>query len=172
MARGDVKAGRSPLIGNAGEYYVMAELLARGWVAGLTPRGAGGHDIIAKKGERMVEIRVKTKTADARIFRWNKRNGRVLPTVGPPDRDFCVLVDIEPAVSERDAFRPLFYVAPAADVEQKLESGFATWVSTPGKNGRVRSAESPMVFIDTTTDASWLRGCCGNWAALDGPSGT
>ncbi len=169
MAKGDIKAGRSPLIGNAGEYYVMAELLMRGWVAGMTPRGAHAHDIIATKGERVIEVRVKTKTADAQIFRWNKKGEHCLPRVGDPERDFCVLVDIL-AGTEGRAFSPRFYVASSAEVAAKLNTNFLAWVSTPGKNGRQRSPDSTMVAIDTRTDAPWLMTRLNRWDLLEGSS--
>ena len=74
MAKGDIKAGKSTIIGAAGEYFVMAELLRRGWVAGLTPRGAPDFDIVATKDGWTIYVRVKTKTADAKLFRWNLRS--------------------------------------------------------------------------------------------------
>jgi len=59
--KGRIKAGEGPLIGNAGEYYVVAELLKRGIVAALAPRNAPSFDILTTRGNRTVKIRVKTK---------------------------------------------------------------------------------------------------------------
>ena len=67
---GKVKSGLGTLIGNAGEYYVMAELLKRGVVAGLMPRNAPSFDILATRGNRTVRIRVKTKSAQYDNWRW------------------------------------------------------------------------------------------------------
>jgi len=50
------------LIGNAGEFYVMAELLKRGCIAGLTPRNARAFDILASKKDKNLSIMVKTKS--------------------------------------------------------------------------------------------------------------
>ncbi len=47
---GRIKAGEGTLIGNAGEYYVVAELLKRGVLAALAPRNAPAFDILAVKG--------------------------------------------------------------------------------------------------------------------------
>jgi hypothetical protein len=47
-AKGRVKAGEGTLIGNAGEHYVVAELLRRGIVAALAPRNAPAmRDVVA-----------------------------------------------------------------------------------------------------------------------------
>ena len=61
---GRIKSGEGTLIGNAGEYYVVAELLKRGVIAALAPRNDPAFDIIATKGSRTVRIRVKTKSAE------------------------------------------------------------------------------------------------------------
>src|SRR4051812_1558600 len=75
MAKGDIKAGKGALIGGAGEYLVVGELLKRGWLAALTPRGMKHFDVFATKGDKTIYLRVKTKSADADIFRWNRRKG-------------------------------------------------------------------------------------------------
>ena len=67
---GRIKAGEGVLIGNAGEYYVIAELLKRGVVAALTPRNTPAFDVLATKGNRTVRIRVKTKSAQYSIWQW------------------------------------------------------------------------------------------------------
>jgi hypothetical protein len=40
MTKGKIKAGEGTLIGNAGEYYVVAELLKRSVIAALALRNA------------------------------------------------------------------------------------------------------------------------------------
>ena len=51
---GRIKSGEGTLIGNAGEFYVAAELLKRGVIAALAPRNAPTFDILATKGKKMV----------------------------------------------------------------------------------------------------------------------
>ena len=97
MAKGDIKAGRGMLIGAAGEYFVMGELLRRGWLAGMTPRGATDFDIIASRGDRVVSVRVKSKTADATIFRWNRKVEGCVFRSPIAANDFSVLVDLRTA---------------------------------------------------------------------------
>src|SRR5260370_14448010 len=105
MAKGDIKAGKSSIIGAAGEYFVRAELLERGWLAGLTPRGARDFDIVATKGDTTIHVRVKTKTAASKIFRWNRLTDGKVFRAPIRESDFCVLVDIG-----GDA--PEYYVTP------------------------------------------------------------
>jgi hypothetical protein len=53
----------STLLGAAGEYHVMAELLRRGYIAALAPQGVPNADILVTdvKGGRLCSIQVKTR---------------------------------------------------------------------------------------------------------------
>ena len=42
---GKIKSGEGTLIGNAGEYYVVAKLLRQGKIAALAPRNTPAFDI-------------------------------------------------------------------------------------------------------------------------------
>ncbi len=156
MARGDIKAGKSAIIGSAGEYFVMAELLRQGWLAGLTPRGARDFDIVATKDGETIHVRVKTKTADSKLFRWNLReDGRVFRTpIG--ENDFCVLVDIgRPA--------PEYYVIRTPLVEAQLQEIRRKWLA--GK--ATRSAKNRVIAFELgrDDDDSFLSKFK-NWAVL------
>jgi len=75
--KGRIKAGEGALIGNSGEYYVMAELLKRGVMAALAPRNAPSFDILAARQNQTVKIRVKTKSHDYRVWQWSaKKDGQ------------------------------------------------------------------------------------------------
>jgi len=121
------EAGHGILTGNAGEYYVVAELLRRGVVAALTPRNSRSFDVLATKGVRTVRIRVKTKTADAWI--WNaKEDGTIFPDLDQ-DADFAILVDLEPAA-------PAYHVIPTRVLDSWLRADHEGWLARPGKSGR------------------------------------
>ena len=139
-----------PLVGNAGEYFVMAELLRRGVIVGLTPRNAPRFDILATCGERAVRIRVKTRNAlgsnswQYRVSVPSELKNREIPLeqckeigkqLSPFKQidadDFTVLV----ALGEL-AERPDFFVVPTCRIEQWLQEGFAEWIETPGKKGK------------------------------------
>ena len=58
--------GKTPtsLVGAAGEHYVMAQLLLRGCLAALTPRGVPEADILVARadGSVLAEVQVKART--------------------------------------------------------------------------------------------------------------
>jgi hypothetical protein len=65
--------------GNAGEFFVLAELTRRGWTGALTARNNRSYDILAKRGDSFTAIRVKTKTSMFTLFQWNaKPKGSIL----------------------------------------------------------------------------------------------
>lgn len=66
---------RNLLVGNAGEYFVMAELLRCGWIAGLTPRNTPDIDILAINNGQEVRIRCKTKSKQYAGWQFNAKGG-------------------------------------------------------------------------------------------------
>lgn len=64
---GRIKKGEGTLIGNAGEYFVVAELLKRGVIAALAPRNTPGFDLLAARKDSTVKVRVKTKTGEYEV---------------------------------------------------------------------------------------------------------
>src|SRR5258708_28629289 len=84
----------SAFAGNAGEFFVLAELTRRGWTAALTARNNRAYDILAKRGDAFAGIRVKTKTSISTVFQWNaKADGQIFLELSQQN-DFCILVDI------------------------------------------------------------------------------
>jgi hypothetical protein len=91
---GRIKSGEGTLIGNAGEFYVAAELLKRGVIAALAPRNAPAFDILAAKGKKTVRVRVKTKSAEYTDWQWMvKKDGHIFRDLGKTD-DFTILVNL------------------------------------------------------------------------------
>ena len=98
----------SSFFGNAGEFFVLAELTRRGWTAALTARNHRAYDILAKREDDFAAIRVKTKTSAFTLFQWNaKPNGDIFLEMTQQD-DFCVLVDIP----EEEHASPSYFVVP------------------------------------------------------------
>lgn len=152
MAKGDIKAGKSAIVGAAGEYFVMGELLRRGWLAGLTPRGSRDFDIIATKDGETIHVRVKTKTADSKLFRWNLREGDDSVFRAPiGENDFCVPVDIGGAAP----------AIPTPKVEDQLQKIRREWLA--GK--ATRNPNNRVIAFEIDRDKEFLSGFK-NWAAL------
>ena len=65
-------------LGNAGEFYVLAQLAQRGYIAGKTDDGQTLIDVIATDEETLktVNIQVKTTGANSKIPQWvmSKKN--------------------------------------------------------------------------------------------------
>jgi len=129
--KGRIKAGEGALIGNAGEYYVMAELLKQGIIAALAPRNAPSFDILATSNNRNIKIRVKTKSQEYPIWQYSvKKDGSIFHHFSK-DGDFTVLVDL--AIETKDL---KFYIVPTCKIDKWLKKDFKEWIETPGKNNR------------------------------------
>jgi hypothetical protein len=137
IKHGNIKAGLGSLIGNTGEYYVIAELLKRGIIAAQTPRNAIAFDILATNGSRTVKIRVKTKSAQYDHYQWNiKEDGSIFKMLDKKD-DYVVLVNLNHGNA-----RPDFYVVPTVLIDEWLRSDFDKWANTPGARGQQRNREN------------------------------
>lgn len=128
---GKIKAGKGTLIGNAGEYYVMAELLKRDVIAALAPRNAPSFDILATSDGKTARIRVKTKSQGQDPWQYMlKKDGSIFRDL-QLQGDFTVFVELTMSTAEL-----AFYVVPTSVVNDWLIADFDEWVRTPGKGGR------------------------------------
>jgi hypothetical protein len=129
---GQIKAGFGTLIGNAGEYYVMAELLKRNVVAALAPRNAPWFDILATHRGRTARIRVKTKSEDSSVWQWVAKKDRTILSF--PDEavgaDVTVLVYL--AMDTRNL---AFFVIPSRVINDWLMRDFEDYISVHGPKG-------------------------------------
>ena len=116
---GKIKAGEGALIGGAGEFYVMAELLKRGVIAGLTPCNARSFDILATKDNRSIRIRVKTKSAQYPYWQWvAKADNSIFRDLNEHD-DFTVLVDLA-----EDTKNLKFYIVATHEIDKILQNEY------------------------------------------------
>lgn len=129
--KGRIKSGDGSLIGNAGEYYVVAELLKRSVVAALVPRNTPAFDILATKEGHAVRIRVKTKSQEYSDWQWVAKKDNSIFRNLSKDGDFTVLVDLTTETKDLK-----FYVVPTYQIDALLKAGFEKWVKTPGRNNR------------------------------------
>ncbi len=159
--KGQIKAGKGALIGNAGEYYVVAELLKRGVIAALAPRNAPSFDILATRKNQTVKIRVKTKSQEYPIWQYSvKKDGSIFRDLSK-DEDFTVLVDL--AMETKDL---KFYIVPTWQINEWLNKDFEEWVSTPGKNNQPRNPENIKRNLSQEKYAQELSKCLNQWEKL------
>ena len=126
--------GNSTNTGNAGEYLVLAELLARGHHAGLAERGNPTFDVITRHGDRYSSLRVKTSSTKS--FQWTARGeSEPLPRYDPGDStDFVVLVAFKGG-GPRDAD---IYVVPARVVVETINDVNRKYHNHPKRDGTPR----------------------------------
>jgi len=126
-------ASTTTILGAAGEHYVMFELLRRGYIAGLAPYGVPNADIIVTDvdGTRACSIQVKTRRELGTDGGWHMsaKHERIRG-----ERLFYCFVDFRSQLTDQ----PSVYVMPSAVVADVLSLVHRTWLSAPGKNGRVR----------------------------------
>jgi hypothetical protein len=158
---GRIKSGEGTLIGNAGEFYVVAELLKRGVVAALAPRNAPAFDILATKGAKTVRVRVKTKSAEYTDWQWAiKKDGTIFRDVGRKD-DFTVLVNLTKETKDLT-----FFVVPTQELNEWLVDDFKEWVRTPGRSGRPHNPANKKRHLNYPKFADRLARFENDWKGL------
>ena len=158
---GKIKSGLGTLIGNAGEYYVMAELLKRDWIAAMAARNAPDFDILVTNAEKTVKVRVKTKSEKYDVWQWQiKKDGTIFRHVTDL-QDFTILVNLTIDHKNMD-----YFIVPTHVVKHMLEEDFYNWVSTPGKGGRPRSPKNPKRHLPYTRYQEQLARFENNWDVL------
>lgn len=133
-----MKDGRGNLIGNAGEHFVMAELLRHDIVAALAPRNAPGIDILADAGKRTYRIRVKTKSHEAESWVWMAKEedagATIFPGLMAEDRDHTE--DLIALVDVPEAGAPMIHLLSTPVVDRFLKKTHQEYLDTPGRGGR------------------------------------
>jgi len=158
---GRIKSGEGTLIGNAGEYFVMAELLKRGVIAALAPRNAPAFDILATSPEKTVRIRVKTKSEEYDAWQWvAKKDGTIFRDL-QPNGDFTVLVNLAQETKNMQ-----YFILPTSQVNLWLLEDFESWLATPGKGGRPHAADNKKRNLSYKKFAEKLELYRNNWDIL------
>jgi hypothetical protein len=158
---GRIKAGEGSLIGNAGEYYVVAELLKRGVIAALAPRNTPAFDILATRANQTVRIRVKTKSNEYPDWQYVvKKDGTIFRSIADTE-DFTVLVNL--ALDNEDL---RFYVVPTLVVDAWLQADFNKWLAAPGKFGRPHDPTNTKRHLSEKVHIEELLNYLGSWDSL------
>lgn len=143
----------STLVGVAGEYFVAAELSARGFIAAITLRNSRGIDIIATlpDGKRSVSIQVKTSSKQGEKWILNKKDE--VPRSGSHFFVFVLL--------QGDANRPSFHIVPSLVVAKYIKNSHRRWLRGKRPDGQPRKDTSMRQYCDT--DRKYLE----QWRLLD-----
>lgn len=129
------KTGR---IGVAGEYFVMAELTRRGYVASLTSKNTKAIDLLVsdKNGRQLAAIQVKT-CDNAKQQKWKMGNG-------VENNDSANLYYV--FVNMNGGNEPSYYVVPSRYVAYRVKQDYEEWYNTPGKQGQQRNETTMRTF--------------------------
>ena len=113
-------------LGNAGEFYVLAQLAQRGFVAGKTDDGQTLIDVIATEPEtlRTVNIQVKATSSASKVPTWimSAKNEQVFDSL------WYVLVRL----TEPDQL-PSFFVFHCREIGPWLHDDHSSWLAGDSK---------------------------------------
>lgn len=120
--------------GAAGEYFVMSELLRRGFIAALAPQGVANVDVIVtdKASQRLCSIQVKSRRDIGSDGGWHM--GQKHETQSAVNLFYC-FVDFGKTCETV----PQVYVVPAKIVADLLSASHKQWLASPGKRGQARN---------------------------------
>lgn len=124
----------SAIIGVSGEYYVLSQLLRRGWIAALAPKGAPNMDILVtdEASQKLCAIQVKTRrdTGGHRAWPMNKKHETLVA-----DDLFYIFVDLGKELADV----AVCHIIPSQIVAEAIRLQHQAWLTTPGRNGRSRN---------------------------------
>lgn len=113
------------LIGAAGEHYVMAQLLRRGYVAALAPGGMDEYDILIVDPPVQIQVKSRTRSGDGGWTMTPKHESLTRPDL------WYAFVDFEPTVPET-------FVVPALTVATVIRRSHEEYLNAPGRDGQPR----------------------------------
>ena len=130
------------ILGAAGEYFVMSELLRRGFIAALAPQGVPNVDVVVTDtaGQRLCSIQVKSRRDIGSDGGWHM--GQKHENHLADNLYFC-FVDFG---KTPDAV-PVVYVVPAKIVAELLRLSHQQWLNSPGKRGQARNDTKMRRFL-------------------------
>ena len=170
----------STIVGAAGEYHVLSQLLRRGWIAALAPDGAPNMDILVtdENNHKLCAIQVKTRRDIGSDKGWHMKPKHETMIV---DDLFYVFVDVGKQPSDPTTC----HVLPSKVVADCIRLCHQVWLNTPGKGGRphkdsnVRRLLPAYSFIKPISQkgtaivdqylSGWLTPYCENWSVLGLP---
>ncbi len=136
------KNNESKLTGNAGEFYVAAELSKKGFNTAILLGNTENYDILTVNSKTQNQILIQVKTS------WNARGGRkwVLTKKVEDIIDknlFYIFVNLF-----EENKRPEFFIIHSEELSNIIKTGYDRWLKTPGKNGQKHNPNSIRQFSD------------------------
>ena len=128
-----MEANKNKNLGNAGEFYVLAQLAQRGYIAGKTDDGQTLIDVIATEPETLntVNIQVKTRTIDGKKSSWlmGLKNEQAF------EKLWYVVVEVGD-----DDVLPNFFIFSSKEVSDSKKQRLKDYLAKPKKDGTPRKS--------------------------------
>ncbi len=118
-------------IGNAGEFYVLAQLAQRGYIAGKTDDGQTLIDVIATDPETLKTVNIQVKSTAQFTGYWMTGN--------KARKTFESLWYVFVAL-KAPAEMPEFFVFHSSEVAAGVEEQHQSWLAKPMKDGSPRKS--------------------------------
>ncbi|MEI6481404.1 MAG: hypothetical protein WCO19_03820 [Candidatus Saccharibacteria bacterium] len=131
----------SPLLGGvAGEYFVAAELSARGYIASITLRNTKGVDILCSNEDasKTIGIQVKTNKSSKRSWVLNQKSEDYFA-----DNLYYIFVNLNDNNKPPD-----YFIVSSEHVAKHIKKTHREWLDTPGKNGNKHNDNTLRKFTD------------------------
>jgi len=141
-------------IGNAGEFYVLAQLSQLGYIAGKTDDGQTLIDIIATnpKTLKAVNIQVKTKSGAGDGWLMSAKNEAVF------DGLWYVLVQLNGISTQPD-----FYIFHSSSIGPWIHKDHQAWLGVAKRDGTTRKDTPMRRFRPRTEDLAKAKS---NWQLM------
>jgi hypothetical protein len=124
----------------AGEYFVAAELTKRGYIASITLRNTKGVDILCSNSDasKSVAVQVKTNRGSKRDWVLNVKSESYYA-----DNLYYVFVNLNDNEKSPD-----YFIVSSVEVAKHTKETHATWLSTPGRDGKAHNDSTMRKFSD------------------------
>nr|WP_310309899.1 hypothetical protein [Hydrogenophaga laconesensis] len=122
---------QTSLLGAAGEYFVMSEMLCRGFIAALAHAGVPHADIVVTnmEGSKLCSLQVKTRRDIGSAGVWHMKEKHEDMRV---ETLFYCFVDF----GKTPESTPTVHVVPSAVVAEVLAVSHRKWQAAPGRNSQ------------------------------------
>ena len=126
-------------IGNAGEYFVAAELERRGFSVAVPMSNVQLFDLLIFHRETNKQFAIQVKTTHSHKKEWvlSKKNETIIG-----HNIFYIFVCMNGLEN------PEYHIVPSEVVAKKISEGHNVWLNTPGRKGRKHNTTSIRKFDD------------------------